>query len=167
MKIKKFGATEQLVYDLAKPVADEKELQIWDVRFEKEGASWYLRVFIDKESGITIDDCEALSRPLSDLLDEKDPISQGYFLEVGSAGLERDLLRQSHFETSIGKLVKIKMIRPIEGVRDFIAELSDFDKEKVVLSFPVNYGDDGGGTKEIPLADIAHIKLYDDFNNYL
>lgn len=167
MKIKKFGSTEQLVYDLAKPIADEKSLQMWDVRFEKEGASWYLRVFIDKESGINIDDCEALSRPLSDLLDEKDPIKQGYFLEVGSAGLERELLRQSHFETSIGKLVKIKMIRPIEGVRDFIAELSAFDKEKVKLSFPVNSGDDGGGTKEIPLADIAHIKLYDDFNNYL
>lgn len=167
MKIKKFGATEQLVHELAEPIAHEKGVKIWDVRFEKEGASWYLRVFIDKESGITIDDCEALSRPLSDLLDEKDPISQGYFLEVGSAGLERELFRQSHFEASLGKIVTVKMIRPIEGVKDFIAELSGFNKEKVTLSFPVNSGGDDGGTKEIPLADIAHIKLYDDFNNYL
>ena len=85
MKIKKFGTTEQLVHSLAEPIAHEKGLRIWDVRFEKEGASWYLRVFIDKDSGVTIDDCEALSRPLNDLLDEKDPIKQGYFLEVGSA----------------------------------------------------------------------------------
>lgn len=167
MKIKKFGTTEQLVHGLAEPIAHEKGLQIWDVRFEKEGASWYLRVFIDKDSGVTIDDCEALSRPLSDLLDEKDPIKQGYFLEVGSAGIERELLRQSHFEASCGKLVTVKMIRPIEGVKDFIAELSGFDKEKVMLSFPVNTGGDDRGTKEIHLADIAHIKLYDDFNDYL
>ena len=144
MKIKKFGTTEQLVYSLAEPIANEKDLRIWDVRFEKEGASWYLRIFIDKDSGVTIDDCEALSRPLSDLLDEKDPIKQGYFLEVGSAGLERELLRQSHFEASCGKLVNVKMIRPIDGVKDFTAELSGFDREKVSLSFPVNTGGDGG-----------------------
>lgn len=166
MKIKKFGATEQLVYDLAKPVADEKQLQIWDVRFEKEGASWYLRVFIDKEEGITIDDCEALSRPLSDILDEKDPISQSYFLEVGSAGLERELIRQSHFEACTGEIVNVKLIRPLEGVREFTATLSGFDKEKVRVSFPVNSCGDGG-EKEIPLADIANIKLYDDFNSHL
>jgi len=159
MKMKKFGSTEQLVYELAKPIAQENGVEIWDVRFEKEGASWYLRVFIDKEDGINIDDCEALSRPLSTLLDEKDPISQGYFLEVGSAGLERELIRESHFTACMGKAVTVKMIRPIDGVKDFTAELSGFDKESVKLSFPVNSGEEGNGSKEIPLGDIAHIKL--------
>ncbi len=82
MKLKKNGATEQKVYALAAPLAESLGLVIWDVRFEKEGASWYLRVFIDKDEGISIDDCEAMSRPLSDLLDEADPIDQQYFLEV-------------------------------------------------------------------------------------
>lgn len=166
MKMKKYGATEQIVFELALPIAEENGLEIWDVRFEKEGASWYLRVFIDKEDGVNIDDCEAVSRPLSDILDEKDPISQGYFLEVGSAGIERELVRESHFSASLGKLVNIKLIRPLDGVKEFTAKLSDYDKEKLVLAFPADTGD-SGNSKEIPLADIANVKLYDDFNNYL
>ncbi|MGN1481377.1 ribosome maturation factor RimP [Porcipelethomonas sp.] len=167
MKIKKFGATEQLVYELAKPIAEENGVDIWDVRFEKEGASWYLRVFIDKEDGINIDDCEAVTRPLSDILDEKDPISQGYFLEVGSAGIERELLRESHFRACTGSVVHVKMIRPLEGIKEFTAELSGFTKDSVTLSFPVNSAGDGGNVREIPLADIANIRLYDDFNEFL
>ncbi len=165
MKIKKFGTTEQLVYDLAKPIADECGSQIWDVRFEKEGASWYLRVFIDREEGVTIDDCEAVSRPLSDILDEKDPISQGYFLEVGSAGLERELLRESHFDASVGELVTVKLFRPIEGVKDFTAKLTAYDKEKVTLAFPIDTETET--SKEILLADIATVKLYEDFDKFL
>ncbi len=165
MKIKKFGNTEQLVFDLVKPIADRFDCEIWDVRFEKEGASWYLRVFIEKEGGVNIDDCEAISRPLSDILDEKDPISQGYFLEVGSAGIEKELIRESHFKSSLGKLVKIKLFRPLDGVKDFTAVLSEFTKESLKLSCPVEAG--GENSREIPLSDIANIKLYDDFNDYL
>lgn len=164
MKMKKFGSTEQLVFDLAKPIADECGSEIWDVRFEKEGASWYLRVFIDREDGVNIDDCEAVSRPLSDLLDEKDPISQGYFLEVGSAGLERELIREAHFKASLGKLVNVKLFRPLDGVKEFTAKLSDFDKEKLKLSFPA--GNDENA-REIPLSDISGVRLYEDFNEYL
>ncbi len=165
MKMKKFGATEQLVFDLAKPIADELGSEIWDVRFEKEGASWYLRVFIDREDGVNIDDCEAVSRPLSDLLDEKDPISQGYFLEVGSAGLERELIRESHFEASLGQIVSVKLFRAIDGVKDFTAKLSGYDKEALQLSFPVETEEDN--TKTILLSDIANIRLYEDFEEYL
>lgn len=165
MKIKKFGNTEQLVFDLVKPIADQFECEIWDVRFEKEGASWYLRVFIEKEGGVNIDDCESVSRPLSDILDEKDPIPQGYFLEVGSASIERELIRESHFNSSLGKLVKIKLFRPLDGVKEFKAILSGFNKEKLKLSCPVEAGDEN--SREIPLSDIANIKLYDDFNDYL
>lgn len=109
--MKKFGGTEQKVYGLAKPVADELGLLIWDVRFEKEGALWYLRIFIDSENGVSISDCEAMTRPVSKLLDEHDPIPQGYMLEVGSAGIERELFRESHFEASVGTVVRIRMIR--------------------------------------------------------
>ena len=91
MKLKAFGATEQRIYNAVKPIADEFGFQIWDVRFEKEGACWYLRIFIDQESGITIEDCEKMTEPVNKLLDEQDPISQNYILEVGSAGLERNL----------------------------------------------------------------------------
>ena len=162
MKMKKFGPTEQIVFDLAKPIADECGSQIWDVRFEKEGASCYLRVFIDREEGVTIDDCEAVSRPLSDILDEKDPISQGYFLEVGSAGLERELIRESHFEASLGEFVTVKLFKAIDGVKEFTAKLAAYDKEKLTLAFPLDENEDN--SKEILLADIAAVRLYEDFD---
>ncbi len=165
MKMKKFGATEQLVFDMVKPIADELGSDIWDVRFEKEGASWYLRVFIDREDGVNIDDCEAVSRPLSDLLDEKDPISQSYVLEVGSAGLERELIRESHFAASLGKMVTVKLFRAIDGVKDFNAVLSEYEKEELKLSFPIETEEDN--SKTFALADIASIKLYEDFEEYL
>ncbi len=165
MKMKKFGNTEQLVFEIAKPIADENNCNIWDVRFEKEGASWYLRVFIDREGGVNIDHCEAISRPLSDILDEKDPISQSYFLEVGSAGIERELIRENHFKASLGKLVKIKLFKPLDGVKEFTAILSEYNKENLRLSCPVETGEENA--REIPLSDIASVRLYDDFNKYL
>jgi len=158
MKLKKNGATEQKVYALAAPLAESLGLVIWDVRFEKEGASWYLRVFIDKDEGISIDDCEAMSRPLSDLLDEADPIDQQYFLEVGSAGLERDLVRESHFAASIGAVVRMRLIRPDEaGQKEYVGALESFDKEQVHLVLE----DDTAVTA--PFANIAHIKWHEDF----
>lgn len=158
MKLKKNGATEQKVYALAAPLAESLGLVIWDVRFEKEGASWYLRVFIDKDEGISIDDCEAMSRPLSDLLDETDPIDQQYFLEVGSAGLERDLVRESHFAASIGAVVRMRLIRPDEaGQKEYVGALESFDKEQVHLVLE----DDTAVTA--PFANIAHIKWHEDF----
>ena len=94
MKIKKFGSTEANIYEIVRPIAEENGLIVWDVRFEKEGAMWYLRVFLDHmERPVNISDCEAVTRPLNKLLDETDPIPQTYTLEVGSAGLERELIR--------------------------------------------------------------------------
>ena len=83
---------------LARPVAEELGLQLWDVRFVKEGADWYLRFFIDREGGVTINDCEEMSRRLDKLLDEADPIACSYCLEVSSPGVERELIRPEHFE---------------------------------------------------------------------
>ena len=133
LKIKKNGATELKVYQIAQPIADELGFSIWDVSFAKEGAEWYLRVFIDKEDGINLDDCEAMSR-LSDKLDELDPISESYFLEVGSAGLERELLRESHFDASIGKDIRIHRIIAADGVKDYVGTLLGYDKTSVKIS---------------------------------
>ncbi len=152
MKIKKYGSTEQKVFELTKPLASELGLDIWDIRLEKEGALWYLRVFIDKEDGITIEDCEALNRPLNTVLDEHDPVPQSYILEVGSPGLERELVREKHFETFCGSDIRIHLIRPIDGEKDLIGTLKSFDKEKIVIDSDV----------EIMLSDISYIRLYEE-----
>lgn len=87
--------TVGIVTDLVRPITDELGLDLWDVRFEKEGSTWYLRIFLDKEEGVNIDDCENVSRRLSPILDETDPIVQSYTLEVSSPGIGRDLRRRS------------------------------------------------------------------------
>jgi ribosome maturation factor RimP len=156
MKIKKFGTTEQKVFELTQPVASELGVDIWDIRLEKEGALWYLRVFIDKEEGISIDDCEALSQPLNKILDDADPIPQSYILEVGSAGLERELLREGHFELSCGKDVRVHLIRPMNETKDFIGILESFSKDSIA----VNSGD---SEIEIMFKDISYVRLYEEF----
>jgi len=157
LKIKKNGSTELKVYQIAQPIADELGYSIWDVSYVKEGAEWYLRVFIDSEEGISLDDCEAMTRPLSDKLDELDPIQESYYLEVGSAGLERELIRESHFEACTGKDVRVHRIIAADGVKDYIGTLCAFDKNTVTLRI-----DDE--EKEVLLSDIAYIKLYEEFD---
>lgn len=157
MKIKKNGNTELRVYQIARPIADSLGYSIWDISYVKEGAEWYLRVFIDKEEGITIDDCEAMTRPLSDELDKQDPIQEGYYLEVGSAGLERELIRESHFEACIGKDVRAHRIIAADGVKDYIGKLVRFDKNSVTILID-------GEQKEVLLSDTAYIKLYEEFD---
>lgn len=109
--------TEQLVWNLAEPIVQECGCSIYDVEFIKEGKDWYLRVFIDRPEGVSTDDCEAVSRRLSDVLDEKDPIPQSYFLEISSPGLDRKLSLESHFLDSIGKKLVIKLYSPIQGAK--------------------------------------------------
>lgn len=155
MKLKKNNATEQRVIALAEPLAKALGLTLWDIRFEKEGAAWYLRVYIDKEDGISISDCEAMTQPLSDALDEADPISQSYYLEVGSAGLERELVRESHFQACIGQRIHVRLIRPdAEGVRDLIGTLLSFDSEQLTLDC------DGEARTEV-FAGAAYVRLAD------
>lgn len=107
---------------------------LWDVRYVKEGASWYLRVFIDKEEGICIDDCTDVSHAIDPLLDEADLIDHSYYLEVCSAGLERELTRPEHFEWMIGHEVNVRLYRPLDGNRDFSGVLSGFDGGVKILS---------------------------------
>lgn len=153
---KKGGNTAALVYETAKPIADGLNLKIWDVTFEKEGAMWYLRVLIEREDGsVDMDDCEAMTRPLSEALDKADPIEQSYMLEVGSPGLGRQLRRPEHFEEYLECPVRIRYIRETEGEKEFIAVLKGYNKDSI--SVVTEKGD-----REIKLSDTAFVKLYDD-----
>lgn len=156
MKIKKFGSTEARIYEMVRPIAEEYGLIVWDVRFEKEGAMWYLRVFLDHmERPVNITDCENVTRPLNKLLDETDPIPQTYTLEVGSAGLERELLRETHFDACEGSKVRVRMIRPLEdGAKELVGTLSGIDKENITVTV-------GGNAQEIALSGVAFVRLAD------
>ena len=129
---------------------------IWDVRFEKEGASWYLRVFIDKDEGISIDDCEAMSRPLSDLLDEADPIDQQYFLEVGSAGLERVLKRPSDFQKYLGSPITVKLYRPRNGMKEIPCVLRAYEDGRLTVEA-------GKETVTFEKSEVALVRLRVEF----
>ena len=130
----KGGNTVKTVWDIVEPFAEELGLKIWDVRFLKEGSSWYLRIFIDKDGGVSIDDCVDLTHAINGPLDEADPIEQAYFLEVSSPGVERDLVRDEHFEAYIGEKIKVKMIRPVEGKREFSGILADYSDGNITIS---------------------------------
>ena len=160
MKLKKFGSTEQRIYDLIAPVVRDLGYLIWDVRYEKEGANWYLRIFIDSETDtIGIGDCEKVTTPVSDLLDEQDPIAQSYILEVSSAGLEADLVRESHFDACIGCDVRARAFRPLEdGSRELIGELKDWDKDGITLITD-------GQERSLAFNTLTFVKLYFDFDN--
>ena len=130
----KGGNTVKTVWDIVEPFAEELGLKIWDVRFLKEGSSWYLRIFIDKDGGVSIDDCVDLTHAINGPLDEADPIEQAYFLEVSSPGVERDLVRDEHFSAYIGEKIKVKMIRPVEGKREFSGILADYSDGNITIS---------------------------------
>jgi ribosome maturation factor RimP len=152
-------STVAIVTELVSPVVEELGLILWDVRFEKEGASWYLRIFADKQpDGITIDDCEALSRRVSPMLDEADPIPQSYCLEVSSPGVERDLRKDWHFKQYLGHMVTVRLIRPVEGVRDFAGTLSAFEDGQVSILL------DEESEMTFSMEEAAFVRLYDDFD---
>ncbi len=149
--------TVEAVTELVKPIVENMGLVLWDVRFVKEGASWYLRIFIDKDSGITIEDCENVTRAVDQPLDELDPIEQNYFLEVSSPGIERELIKPEHFDSFLGAPVMIKLIRPdANGERDLSGTLTAHDKETVTVIT-------NGSERVIKKKDTVYIKL-DDFN---
>ena len=125
--------TVQRVEEIIKPYADELGLEIWDITFKKEGSQWYLRIFIDKEDGINIDDCVDLTHAVSEPLDKADPIPQNYMLEISSPGVERELTRDEHFQKFIGAPVMLRTIRPVDGVRDFSGKLLSYKDKKISL----------------------------------
>lgn len=130
----KGGATVAAVAGLANEIAQSLGLRIWDISFVKEGADYFLRIFIDKDGGVGIEDCENFSRAIDGPLDELDPIEQGYCLEVSSPGVERTLSKPEHFEKCIGQKVQLRMIRPVDGERDFKGILKSFDSGNIEVT---------------------------------
>ena len=116
---------------LARPIVEEQGCSLWDVEYVKEAGVWYLRLYIDKEGGVSIDDCEAVSRPVSDLLDEADPIEGSYTFEVSSAGAERPLKRPEDFRRFMGSPVTVKLYKAQGGRKEFAGVLTGYDNGDV------------------------------------
>ena len=119
---------------LVRPVVEEEGCSLWDVEYVREAGTWYLRVFIDRDGGIGIDDCERISRRLDPILDEEDPIPDSYVFEVGSAGAERELKRPSDFEQFLGHEVELRLYRPMDGKKSFVGTLAGYDDGNVTIT---------------------------------
>lgn len=124
---------EEQVQSLLEPIIVNLGYELYDVMYLKEGKDYYLRIFIDQESGIGIEDCEKVNEAINDILDEKDLIPDSYFLEVSSPGLERLLRKKKHFLNNIGKEVVVKLYRPIDRKREFVGILKSFENDKMTL----------------------------------
>ena len=146
----------ELTARLAEPVIAEQGCTLWDVEYVKEAGTWYLRVLIDKEGGVDILDCEAISRVVSDLLDEADPIEGSYVFEVGSAGAERPLKRPADFEQFMGADVLLKTYKPRDGRKEFSGVLAGYDDGAVSLTV-------GSETLRFEKPEIALVRLRCDF----
>lgn len=142
-----------VVAQLALPIVEQAGCTLWDVEYVKEAGEWFLRVYIDKEGGVDINDCEAVSRPLSDLLDEADPIQGSYTFEVSSAGLDRPLKRPEHFTACAGQQVDVRFYRPVDGRKEYTGALVGCDGDGNVTV------DD----KTFEKKDVAQVRLHVTF----
>lgn len=145
-----------IVEELAAPICQELDVELVEIEYVKEGKSWFLRVYIDKELGVDIEDCGLVSERLSEKLDEVDPIPHNYFLEVSSPGAERPLKKQKDFETAIGKNVLIKTYEPIDGEKSFEGKLLEFDGQSVKIEIKIKTRKK---TIEIPFEKVANARL--------
>ena len=142
-----------VVEALARPIVEEKGCKLWDVEYVKEAGVWYLRLYIDKEGGVSINDCEAVSRPVSDLLDEADPIEGSYTFEVSSAGADRVLRKPEHFAAFVGSEVEVRLYRAQEGRKEWVGPLVSYADGDVTLSTPA-------GEKLFAKQDVAQVRLF-------
>lgn len=141
------------IYALVKDTVEQQGVTLWDVAFVKEGASKYLRIFIDKEEGINIDDCTAVSHAIDPVIDEVDLIKESYFLEVCSCGLERELTRNEHFAAMVGEKIRIKLFKAIDGNKQIEGILKEFDGDVHIET--------ENGTLTFKKTDIAKANLLD------
>ena len=121
------------IYEMVKPISDELNYEIYHVEYVKENGEYYLRIYIEKEGGITLSDCEALSRRVSDLMDEKDPIPEAYFLEVSSPGLNRTLFTEAHYKRFVGREVMVKLTKAIDGKKSIKGILKEVNEENIIV----------------------------------
>ncbi len=128
----------EIVTEIALPIVQEAGCELVDVEFVKEGSDWFLRVYIDKPDGISLDDCESVSRPLSKKLDEIDPISHNFYLEVSSPGLERPFKKPRDYTKAIGSLIEIKLFKAVDGTKRFEGELLAYDGQSITIKTEKN-----------------------------
>ena len=141
--------TEQLI----QPLIDANNFELVDVEFVKEGSDWYLRVYIDKDGGITVDDCELISRAFNEILDREDYISEQYIFEVSSPGLGRPLKKEKDYKRSVGKLIDIKLYKPVDKCKEFTGVLDSYDKDTVTIKM------DDDTQKTFDRSNLAMIRL--------
>ena len=146
----------EIVAELARPVVEEHGCTLWDVEYVREAGQWYLRLYLDKDGGVDILDCEAVSRKVSDLLDQADPIEGSYTFEVSSAGAERPLKRPSDFERFLGSPVLVKTYKPKDGRKEFAGTLAGYEDGAVLL-------DMGGETVRFEKNETALVRLRVEF----
>ena len=142
----------QTVYDLALPLAREQGVELWDVEYLREAGQWYLRVYIDKEGGVGINDCEAFSRAFDPILDEADPIAGSYVFEVSSAGAERELKRPGDFERFLGHKVEVKLYQSRNGSKQFVGTLKAYRDGAVTIGT-------GSGETTFEKEAVAQVRL--------
>ena len=143
--------TEQ-VWAFAEPVVQAHGCSLWDVEYVKEGGDWFLRLYIDKEGGVDINDCEAISRAVDPILDEKDPIPDSYVFEVSSAGAERELKRPGDFARFMGSGAEVRLYKPVNGSKSFVGTLSGYRDGDVTLTI-------AGKETTFEKAQIAQVRL--------
>ena len=132
---------------------EENNFELVDVEYVKEAGTWYLRAYIDKEGGFTVDDCEMVSRRLSDWLDKEDFIDDSYILEVSSPGLGRPLKKEKDYKRSVGKLIDIKLYKPVDKCKEFTGVLDSYDKDTVTIKM------DDDTQKTFDRSNLAMIRL--------
>lgn len=142
----------EIVAELARPVAEELGCEIWDVEYVREAGAWYLRVYIDKAGGVSISDCEAVSRALDPILDERDPIPTSYTFEVSSAGAERELKRPADFARFMGENVEVRHYQPVEGAKSHVGKLTGYAEGAVTI-------ESGGKEKSYDKSQVAQVRL--------
>ncbi len=145
-----------VVETLCAPIAQANDCGIWDVEYVKEAGTWFLRVYLDKPGGVTIDDCEAVSRVLSDKLDEADPIEGSYVLEVSSPGADRVLRKPEHFAQFMGEKVEARLYRPRNGAKSIVGELAGYEDGAVTLVTPQE-------TVRLEKQDVAQVRMFITF----
>ena len=143
--------------ELIQPVVEANGVELFDVDYVKEGSDWYLRVYIDKEGGVTIDDCQNVSRAFNEILDRENYIDDQYIFEVSSPGLTRPLKKEKDYEKSIGRMIEIKLFSPVDKSKEYSGVLKEYDKDTVTIEM------EDGSERIFERNDIALIRLAFDF----
>ncbi|MCI6937940.1 MAG: ribosome maturation factor RimP [Clostridiales bacterium] len=146
----------ELVAEFARPIVEAHGCELWDVEYVREGSDYFLRLYLDKEGGVNIDDCEAVSRAVDPILDEKDPIPGSYHFEVCSAGLERVLKRPSDFQRFLGSPITVKLYRPRNGLKEIPCVLKAYDQGKLTVEA-------GKETITFEKSEVAQVRLRVEF----